>query len=888
MKKWYSLLLILFVILPDRLSSQVTLSHNVGDVLVGATIYGCSWGDVYWARTFVLQDFGINPGDEFIINSGSVGIGRSPGWDTWVMFNIYKIDADFPASFSEADLIGSSQEREVFTQNDPQIVTINFDVPITVPANVNRILVEVHQMGSLNSEAIAFCADTAQDNDLSWFRSYCTSLSYTNTTDLGFNSRFYIVVNGQIVPAGLYNMTYDSNCHGLSKNFFLSNTEVITNVQWDFGDVTSGAQNTSSVINPSHNFSAPGSYTVVATVTNNLGVIDHVTRHVQVTAPPVANALQDIFACEDIAGSGIATTFNTSGINQAVLSGQTGKTISYYDAAGNALPSPLPNPMTNIIRNSQLITARVSNTADGTCYDETTFNLIVNPLPVAHTISTMFECDDNNDGLALFNLTTLEATLLGGQTGMAVSYISEGLQLPVPLPAVFNTTVASRQIITATVTNPVTGCTAQTDITLLTQSRPVANAVPQITGCDDDGDGISQYFDTAGIENTIIGNQAGVALAFYDATGNIIASLANPYTNIVPNYEVLIARVTNIQTGCFAETPITFKTTLQPVINTPQNIYSCDEGNGFAHFDTSLIEQQLTGNQSNLQVTYSDSAGAMLPSPLPVSFLNTTAYSQTIYVRVQDTSSALCYSETEFNLIVNPLPQMDLEHTYYLCDLVPSLRVVANPVFNSWLWEYQDGTLISAGNFADLSRAGNYTLTVTQNQNGISCSNSFTFKLERSQLPVIDNVISHDLSNNNSIEIVASGDGRLQYSIDGVHYYNSNSFSGLDGGVYKVYVKDRDGCGLDWKEVVLLDYPKFFSPNSDGQNDFWQITGIRKFPDANIYIFDRFGKLLSQIKPSEKGWDGQCKGVILPSSDYWFAAELANGKIFKGHFSLIR
>jgi hypothetical protein len=260
-------------------------------------------------------------------------------------------------------------------------------------------------------------------------------------------------------------------------------------------------------------------------------------------------------------------------------------------------------------------------------------------LPVAHTITTLYECDDNNDGLAVFNLSAVEAALLGGQAGMVVSYVSEGRLLPVPLPAVFTTTVANRQTITATVTNPVTGCTAQTDITLVTQAKPIANALSNITGCDDNGDGISQYFDTSGIEDAIIGNQAGVALTFNDVYCNSIAAPANPYTNSVPQQEVITARVTNIQTGCFAETPVTFITTMQPTINTPSDIFACDEGNGFAHFDTSLIEQQLTGGQPGLILTYKDASGLALPSPLPALFLNTVANHQSIHVKAEHISS---------------------------------------------------------------------------------------------------------------------------------------------------------------------------------------------------------------------------------------------------------
>jgi gliding motility-associated-like protein len=893
MKKYCHLILVILLFFSQRLAAQIVLSHNVGNDLVGTDIIGCTWGDVYWARTFTLQDFGINPEDEFIINSGSVGIYRDSGWDTRIIFNIYAIDSGFPVTFSEANLIGSSQEVEVYSSVNTRIVNVGFNNPVTVPAYTERILVEVHQLPSLNSQAIAFCADTAADNDLSWFRGGnigCQPTDYTNTIDLNrLRSRFYIVVNGQIIPGGPFVINMADNCSNTIKNFSLTNTSTINSVQWDFGDLSSGADNTSAALNPSHNFSAPGNYTVTTTITNNLGVTDTITRNVRVIAPPVAYAVQDIFACQSTLGSNIATTFNTAGVTHAVLGSQTGKVVTFYDSSGSLLPSPLPNPMSNTEDFGQVITARVANAQDAGCYAETTFNLVVLSVPVANSLSDIYKCDNNNDGFTSFDLSAVEPAVLDSQTGLLVSYYSNGQLLTIPSNHIFTNTVANTQPITVRVTNPLTGCFTETTFAVIVQPFPFANAVSDIIGCDDNSDGISEYFDTSVVSSTIIGVQQDVALTFLDVNGNALtASLANPYTNTTAYTETIIARVTNIHTGCFADTPVTFKTTTQPVINAPQNVYACNEGNGFANFDLTTITRQIIGVQPGLLVSYTDGSGNALPNPLPASFLNTETYRQTIYARVENAANSLCFSETQFDLIINPIPEIDLKPTYYLCDILSSLPVETDAGFDSWEWLYEDGALVSYTNRANLSRAGGYTLNVTKMLNGVSCSDSFSFTLIRSQAPVINEVIYTDLSANNSIEIIAAGNGNLEYSIDGINYFTHNLFTGLNGGIYTAYVKDRDGCGIDWKEVVLLDYPKYFTPNADGNHDFWQITGIGKFPDAEVFIFNRFGQLIYTVLPGERGWDGTNNGNILPATDYWFTTDLKNGKTFKGHFSLIR
>jgi gliding motility-associated-like protein len=81
---------------------------------------------------------------------------------------------------------------------------------------------------------------------------------------------------------------------------------------------------------------------------------------------------------------------------------------------------------------------------------------------------------------------------------------------------------------------------------------------------------------------------------------------------------------------------------------------------------------------------------------------------------------------------------------------------------------------------------------------------------------------------------------------------------------------------------------RFFTPNADGYNDTWNLLGGTTQPGAEIYIFDRFGKLLAKIDPMGTGWDGKYNGLPLPSTDYWFSIELSDGTIQKGHFSLVR
>lgn len=95
--------------------------------------------------------------------------------------------------------------------------------------------------------------------------------------------------------------------------------------------------------------------------------------------------------------------------------------------------------------------------------------------------------------------------------------------------------------------------------------------------------------------------------------------------------------------------------------------------------------------------------------------------------------------------------------------------------------------------------------------------------------------------------------------------------------------------------LMILGYNKYFTPNGDGFHDTWSLVNIENQPTALIYIFDRHGKLLKQLRPGGPGWDGTFNGKNMPSADYWFRVEFneptdpnMRKRVFAGNFSLIR
>ena len=89
-------------------------------------------------------------------------------------------------------------------------------------------------------------------------------------------------------------------------------------------------------------------------------------------------------------------------------------------------------------------------------------------------------------------------------------------------------------------------------------------------------------------------------------------------------------------------------------------------------------------------------------------------------------------------------------------------------------------------------------------------------------------------------------------------------------------------------EIIAADIPpKFFTPNNDNTNDYW-IVPNRLNQVSKVLIYNRYGKLLKQINDLSRGWDGTFNGSPSRSDDYWYQIIYKDGKVLKGHFSLVR
>lgn len=256
-------------------------------------------------------------------------------------------------------------------------------------------------------------------------------------------------------------------------------------------------------------------------------------------------------------------------------------------------------------------------------------------------------------------------------------------------------------------------------------------------------------------------------------------------------------------------------------------------------------------------------------------------------------SQALTGSAT---ITVNPLPVVTLQDGKICVDPI-TLDTTRTYVLNTGLneaeftfeWFDVNGLIpLETKSFYEVIVTGQYSVTITDIVTG--CQASAFANVDQSAPPTDFNyTIDSFFAENPTVVITPTPAGQYEYQLDFGPFQDSNTFENIAAGPHTLTVRDEEACGVLSKEILIVDYPRFFTPNGDGINDTWNITSIGNVSVSKIYIFDQFGKLIKEMTPSSLGWDGTYNGQVLPSNDYWFTInyqEAGLSKEFRSHFSL--
>ncbi|HRT89848.1 MAG TPA: gliding motility-associated C-terminal domain-containing protein, partial [Bacteroidales bacterium] len=193
-----------------------------------------------------------------------------------------------------------------------------------------------------------------------------------------------------------------------------------------------------------------------------------------------------------------------------------------------------------------------------------------------------------------------------------------------------------------------------------------------------------------------------------------------------------------------------------------------------------------------------------------------------------------------------------------------------------------------------LLTAGSYTVTVTDAD---GCTGVHTAQVtEPPALNVTATVVDASCPDvrDGSITLAITG-GTVPYTAlwnDGV----TGTTRSAGDSTYTVIVLDNNGCAVNLDVTVTftgtncLQIPEVITPNGDGKNDTWIIRNIGLYPDAEVFVYNRWGRLVYRTKNiAANPWDGKYKGKLVPVDSYHYILDLKDGsQPRKGVITVVR
>lgn len=366
---------------------------------------------------------------------------------------------------------------------------------------------------------------------------------------------------------------------------------------------------------------------------------------------------------------------------------------------------------------------------------------------------------------------------------------------------------------------------------------------------------------------TLTASTVNGTIRWYDAaTGGTLLGTGNTYTTpIISNTTTYYA-----DAGCETNrksVTATVNTTPNPPTATQPFFSLCGPGR---------VILEVTTNIGTVNWFTEASGGSSLFTGL--NFITPSITANTIFYAEASNNGCINPTRTPVNAVIYTPPAVQ-DETVILCES-ETITLDAGIAGMNYEWSNND-----TAQTTEVTSAGTYTVKVTS-QAPESCTSIKTITVVEHFAPKISRI---DVEGTKAVIHTTKEASYFEYSVDGIHFQDSNIFYDVPGGLQTAYVQEKSGCGYDIKQFVVLLFPPFFTPNNDSFNDVWEVTGMENYPQAQVTIFDRYGKLIAQLSSFKMSWDGNFNQLPMPASDYWYALKVDdNTPLFKGHFTLKR
>lgn len=358
--------------------------------------------------------------------------------------------------------------------------------------------------------------------------------------------------------------------------------------------------------------------------------------------------------------------------------------------------------------------------------------------------------------------------------------------------------------------------------------------------------------------------------------GSNSGSAVLPGNTLLQNGVIYYA--TQTEQGCESVQRLPIAVTLVTT-NIPATDYSaaplCSEENGTKKVNLTQYQGNMVSNSGNYTFKYYNQNNQLI--------LNAADYTlqtgQNI-ILVEVNSASGCSAKVQLTLQVNASPMVTVPATAEYCPDETVQLNAGTQVGSSFIWTF-NGSPFSTSQIINVNQSGTYQITVT---NILGCTTTKSVEVKKVNLPIITEIKIE----NSTVQIIATGNGRLEYSIDGTQWQTSPFFYNVPNGNYTAYVRSgSQPCAVAKRDFTIFKLTNVFSPNDDGVNDVWIIEGIEQYPNSKVKVVDRFGTVvLDRTVNGPFSWNGEYLRRKLPTGNYWYYITVSDGRILSGYVSI--
>lgn len=435
------------------------------------------------------------------------------------------------------------------------------------------------------------------------------------------------------------------------------------------------------------------------------------------------------------------------------------------------------------------------------------------------------------------------------------------------------------------------GCQAEDSVQIAFNPLPI-DVLQDVTACisslpvlDAGNPGCQYLWSTSSVDQTIEAGSSGTYTVQITTPANCAATF-DAVVTLMPEVHINLGNDTTI---C-ANSPINLdagvpgldylwntSATTQTISPTTTGVYSVNATNGYCSgADTLLLTVQPVPQDVLVDVTSCIDVPVVLDAGNPgCSYAwSTGGNQQTTVVTASGTVSVLVTDQAgcsnTFDAVVQFVgyPIVDLGPDSVLCEGDLLELDAANPGATfSWNTGQSTSSIVVAG-------SGDYVVAVSNGYCTTTDSVRVVFNPRPSRIPTHDFFTC--LDEDPHYVIISAGNQGAAYN-----WSSGEDTQVILAGAYGWYYVDitnqfdcslRDSASVTEFCPPSLYVPNTFTPNGDGTNDVWMVSG-KNIGHFDLNVFDRWGNVIFHSEHPDHGWDGQINGQPAPNDVYVWRME---------------